>query len=194
MEVLSALGLLKERGVELALALAGPVKDGYLASLTDHARRLGLENSVRYFGRLSSVETIRFQNQASIGLVCYLPTSNSIAGLPNKLLECMGVGLPVVFSHFPNYHQVAGETGAGIAVDPTRPAEIAGAVERLVRNPAMAAEMGLAGKRAVCRRFNWEVERSKLIAMYHEVLGLEKTEREEQQLLAAGSRGEVEGR
>ena len=76
----------------------------------------------------------------------------------------------MVCSDFPKYREVAEKTGAGIMVDPTKPEQIADAIESLVRNPALARQMGEAGKRAVRERFNWNVERVKLLQLYHEIL------------------------
>jgi glycosyltransferase involved in cell wall biosynthesis len=80
--------------------------------------------------------------------------------------------LPVVCSDFPVYREVAGITGAGILVDPTKPEQIADGIESLIRNPALAMQMGEAGSRVVHERFNWNKERLKLLQLYHEVVGV----------------------
>jgi len=82
----------------------------------------------------------------------------------------MALGLPVVYSDFPVYQEVAGSVQAGISVDPTKPEEIANAIESLTRNPGLCRQMGEAGKRAVRERFNWNAERIKLIGLYREIL------------------------
>jgi glycosyltransferase involved in cell wall biosynthesis len=165
--VVSAIALLRRRGLEVRLALAGrPTSSAFLPGLMEQARRESVEDLVTYHGVLSKDEVVRFYGRSTIGVVTYLPTGNSIAGLPTKLLECMSVGLPVVFSGFPVYREVAGETGAGIAVDPESAVEIADAVERLSRDPSAAAAMGERGFHAVQERFNWEAEWPKLLEVY----------------------------
>ena len=68
--------------------------------------------------------------------------------MPNKLVECMELGVPVVYSDFATYREVAdGASPAGIAVSPTQPGPIAEAIERLVRSPETARAMGEAGHR-----------------------------------------------
>lgn len=171
-EILKALALLKRRGLAVPLALAGRVEsDEYLRSLWGEADRLGVKELVSYHGVLLQKDAMVFQQQASIGLVPYLPIAYCVASMANKLAECMALGLPVVFSDFPNYRAVAGTSGAGIAVDPTRPEQIADAIEYLIHNPDVAREMGEAGRRAVRGRFNWTVERDKLLALYNDILG-----------------------
>lgn len=171
-EVVEALGVLRERGTDVRLALAGrPVSPGFLTKLLERARECRVEDLVSYLGVLSKEEVARFHRRGAIGVVTYLPTGNSIAGLPTKLLECMSLGLPVVFSDFPLYREVAGDTEAGIAVNPLDPGQIADAIGRLVADPASARAMGQRGSRAVRDRFNWETECPKLLDMYRAVLG-----------------------
>jgi glycosyltransferase involved in cell wall biosynthesis len=170
-QVLAALAILKGRGLAVPLALAGPaLSEEYLFSLLGEADRLGIRELVDYHGVLSKEEAIAFQQRASIGLVPYLPVANSMASMANKLLECMALGLPVVFSDFPNYREVAGASGAGIAIDPTKPEQIANAIEYLICNPNLASQMGEAGRCAVHERFNWSLERSKLLDLYRDIL------------------------
>jgi glycosyltransferase involved in cell wall biosynthesis len=169
-EVITALGLLKQRGVAVPLALAGPCPSEYMAVLLAEARRLGVGELVTYHGVLSKTEAISFQNRASIGLVTYLPVANSMASMANKLSECMALGLPVIYSDFPNYREVAGESGAGIAVDPTNPEQIALALARLIDAPDEARKMGEAGRRAVARTFNWSTQFAGMLQLYRKVL------------------------
>jgi glycosyltransferase involved in cell wall biosynthesis len=171
LQVIQAMGLLRKHGQTIRLALAGPVAKDYLDVLMDEAGRQGVKDWLTYHGVLTKAEAIRLQNEASIGLVPYLPVPNSMASMANKLLECMALRLPLVFSDFPNYQEIAGSSGAGIAVDPTRPEQIAKAIDYLVKNPRDAQRMGEDGRRAVQERFNWSVERAKLLELYREILG-----------------------
>lgn len=171
-QVFKALTILQKRKVEVHLELAGPsISEEYLESLLAEADRLGIRRQVHYHGILSRSKAQLLQHQSSIGVVTYLPTPNSVVGLPNKLMECMSLGLPVVCSNFPVYREVAGTTGAGILVDPTVPQEIADAIESLVRDPTRAHRMGEAGKAAVHNRFNWQVESTKLLDLYRQLIG-----------------------
>jgi glycosyltransferase involved in cell wall biosynthesis len=171
-QIFKALSMLRERDLEVRLELAGPsVSDEYLNSLWDQAGRLGISGQVTYHGILPKRKALILQHQASIGLVTYLPLEYCVNSLPNKLVECMSLGLPVVFSNFLNYREIAEKTGAGIMVDPTKPEQIANAIESLVRNPALARQMGEAGREAVRNRFNWQAESKKLLDLYHQLVG-----------------------
>lgn len=102
-----------------------------MQSLWNQADRLGIREMIDYYGFLPSrKEWVQLRHRASIGLVLNLPVPNYLTSIPNKLGELMAYGLPVVLSHFPNYQEVAGVSGAGIAVDPTQPEQIANAITR----------------------------------------------------------------
>lgn len=170
-EVFAALAVLRQRGIGVRLALAGKGSEEYLRVLFREADRLGVRELVSYHGVLSRRDALLLQHRASIGVVPGLPVGNNLAAVPVKMVECMALGLPLVFSDFPSHREVAGLYGAGIAVDPTNAVQIADALEQLVRNPDLAKKMGENGNRAVHARFNWGVERVKLLSLYREILG-----------------------
>jgi glycosyltransferase involved in cell wall biosynthesis len=164
-QVVEALAILRKRNLRVTLTLAGPGgSNDYLLSLYCLAEKLGVKDQLEYHGVLTQKEAMVLQRSCSIGLVPYLPVANSMASMANKLLECMALGLPVVFSNFPNYYEVA------VPVDPTKPEEIANAMEQLLANPEGASKMGRAGMQATREKFNWEVERRKLVHLYQEIL------------------------
>lgn len=170
MQVIEALALLRSRGLEVSLRLAGRASPAYKEELLNCAARLSVADLVHYVGELSRPASIEFQNLGSIGLVPYLPVANSMMGMPTKLLECMALGLPVVYSDFPAYREIAESADAGVAVNPLSPASIADAIERLVRQPELARAMGERGRQLVLARLNWSVEKQKLLALYGRLL------------------------
>jgi glycosyltransferase involved in cell wall biosynthesis len=85
----------------------------------------------------------------------------------------MLVGLPVVASDFPLYKEVVESSRCGLLVDPTRPEEIARAMEHLIEHPQEAKQMGENGRRAVLEKFNWEKESQRLLQIYDTVLKTE---------------------
>ncbi len=106
------------------------------------------------------------------GLVLFGPYPNHISAQPNKLFEYMGAGLPVIASDFPLWRQIVDGAGCGLLVNPEDPKAIAEAMDWLLNNPDEAEAMGKRGQRAVEEIFNWPSEAKKLVAFYHERLGV----------------------
>jgi len=169
-QLLQGLALLRDKGLSVPLMLAGPATPSYLRELLNEAGQLGITQLVNYRGVLNRAEALALQHRASIAVVPYLPNGNAAAGVANKLLEGMALGLPVVFSNLPMYREIAGASGAGFPVDATKPDQIASALENLVKNQRLAKQMGEAGRKAVRNRFNWELERLKLLDLYQVAL------------------------
>jgi glycosyltransferase involved in cell wall biosynthesis len=91
------------------------------------------------------------------------------------LFEYMAAGLPVIASNFPLWKEIVTGIGCGVLVDPLKPTEIADAIEYLLTHPAEAEQMGIRGREAVERKFNWECEQHKLLQFYESLLaGREK--------------------
>lgn len=100
------------------------------------------------------------------GLVTLHPTPNYIESLPIKMFEYMSAGIPVIASNFPLWRDIVQGAQCGVCVDPLDPAQIARAMDELVRDPQKAQQMGLRGRKAVMERYNWTVEENKLHAYY----------------------------
>jgi glycosyltransferase involved in cell wall biosynthesis len=88
---------------------------------------------------------------------------------PNKLFEYLAVGLPVVTSDLPIVRRICEEYGCGLVCDPTSPAAIAKAVDRLLADPDLYARMR-AGALAAAEVYNWEAQERNLLGVYDRLL------------------------
>ena len=134
-------------------------------------KKLGVEANVEFIAWVPYDEKEKLSSQASMGVITYLPYSNNTSCLPNKLFDYMLVGLPVIASNFPLYREVVEGSHCGLIVDPSKPQEIARAMEYLIEHPDEARRMGENGRRAVLEKYNWETESKELLRIYDEVLG-----------------------
>lgn len=85
---------------------------------------------------------------------------------PSKLFEPMSAGKPVVLSVAGEAEILINEAEAGLTVAPEDPAALAGAVERLMRDPALCRRLGENGRRYVVEHLDREriVDRFELLA------------------------------
>ncbi len=168
--VVQALGILRRRGIKARLLLAGSWATHYQSEVLSLARNENVATQVEYLGIVSRQEAISLQATATIGLNVGLPSPNGVLGFPIKMLECMAVGTPVIYSDFPSFRRIAGSVEAGIAIDPVAPEQIADAIALLLTDRKLARRLGENGRKAVRERFNWKIESEKLLAVYSEVL------------------------
>jgi glycosyltransferase involved in cell wall biosynthesis len=148
------------------IVLAGPLWDGLTA---EAAASLPGWSRLSYRGVISRAEVAGLMGRSRVGLVTFLPVVNHINALPNKLFEYMSAGIPVVASDFPMWREIVTSTGSGLCVDPTDPAAIAAAVDRLAEDTEFAAACGRNGARAVAEEFNWSTQAHKLLELYRDL-------------------------
>ncbi|MBN2130137.1 MAG: glycosyltransferase, partial [Sedimentisphaerales bacterium] len=166
-EVIEAFAEVVKKYPRWELCLVGSCRPAsFEDELKDLAQKLGVAENVRFIPWVPYEEKERLSSQAAMGVITYLPYSNNTSCLPNKLFDYMLVGLPVIASNFPLYREVVGASECGLLVDPTRPGEIARAMERLIEHPDEAARMGENGRRAVMEKYNWEKESEQLLKVY----------------------------
>jgi glycosyltransferase involved in cell wall biosynthesis len=111
---------------------------------------------------------------ADVGLMPNQPrTLNERLSTPNKLFECLAVGVPVVSSDFPERRRIIVDDPdgpLGSVCDPTDPAALAGAIRSiLVLDPSARADLRGRCLRAAHDRWNWETESAGLLALYAEL-------------------------
>ena len=175
-------GLMAGRGIEHLVA-AVPLIDreahlvllgagGQARELADLAARHGVALRVHLADLVPSDELNVIAASANVGVSPIVGTSQNYRySLPNKLFQYMAAGLPVVASNFPQVREVVEGSGAGLCVDTADPAALAAAIDTILADRGLAAEMGAAGRAAVEDRYNWDVAAETLLGVYARVLG-----------------------
>lgn len=169
LRMVEAVRLLRERGIDVELDIVGPVAEAHrveLVAAIDHAR---LPN-VRLHGYMKPVEAWRLAAGAVAGLAVLEPEPNYVESFPTKMFEYMALSLPVIVSDFPLYREVVDGNACGVCVDPLDSAALATALERLLRDPAKARELGRNGREAVQKRYRWDQQLDALEGFYRDNL------------------------
>jgi len=170
-QVIEAFRLVAKERPNWELCLVGSCRpQSFERELKDLAARCGVAANVKFVAWVPYEEKERLSSQASMGVITYLPYSNNTSCLPNKLFDYMLVGLPVIASDFPLYRQIVEPNRCGILVDPSKPDQIARAMQYLIEHPQEAREMGERGRKAVLEEYNWEKESERLLQIYDAVL------------------------
>jgi glycosyltransferase involved in cell wall biosynthesis len=83
----------------------------------------------------------------------------------------MACEVPVVATDCGGVAEAVTDGVEGFLVSPREPDQLASALLRLWRDPALRARMGSAGRRKVLSEFTLEQEHGTFLAMYREVAG-----------------------
>ncbi len=126
---------------------------------------------VNEIGQISREGVRDVLRRSVAGLVTFHPLPNHIDAQPNKMFEYMSAAIPVIASDFPLWREIIDGNNCGLLVNPLEPAEIAATIDELASNPDKARRMGLNGRKAVEKRYNWGIEGRKLLAFYENILG-----------------------
>lgn len=169
-QILRALDLVKKEGVKVQWECVGRVEAGFKAEILSLAKSYNLDE-IRIWGNKDATEAWRIIARCHIGMAILAPHQNYVESYPTKLFEYMALGIPVIASNFPLYRTIVEGEQCGICVDPLRVEEIAQAILYLLKNPTVAAEMGESGKLAAEKKYNWNIEKLKLLEFYKQVLG-----------------------
>ena len=98
-------------------------------------------------------------------LPCRVLEDGDRDGIPNVLMEAMACGLPVVTTGVSGITELVHDEENGLVVEPDRPADLADALHRLVKDPRLASQLGEAGRRTVAERFDATVTASRMAGL-----------------------------
>jgi glycosyltransferase involved in cell wall biosynthesis len=146
--------------------LIGSATEGdapYVERLAEMVNRLGLEGIVTFLGHRDDVPDLLHMADVAV----HASTEPEPFGL--VVPEAMATGTVVVVSRFGGPGEVLCE-GAGFLHDPSNPAELAGILRRLAKDPDLRTTVGAAGK---ARGEAFDVARTVegVAAVYGELLG-----------------------
>ena len=126
-------------------------------------------SSVTYFGQVGRVEIAKLLASSKLAAVTFLPAPNHIESQPNKMFEYMSASLPVIASNFPFWEEIIDGNKCGVCVDPSSPAEISSALDRLLCDEEKLESMAKNARIAIQEKYNWEAESIKLLSFYQSV-------------------------
>lgn len=124
---------------------------------------------IRFIGKISRKEVNELYGKSRAGIVLYQPLANHFQSQPIKMFEYMAAGLPVIASNFPLWKKIIEENKCGICVDPQDIKAVSKACKKLMDNPQLGQQMGLAGYEAVRQKYNWKIEEQKLWKLYQDL-------------------------
>ena len=160
--LLRAIALLRERGTDVDVVLAGdgPSRDALRALTTE----LGLEERVTFAGEIAHEDVPGVLAGFDI-----FAMPSTWEGFGVSALEASAMKLPVVASDIHGIPDVVIDGETGLLVPPADAGALADAIASLARDEAMRQQMGEAGRAYVAREYRWEDNARLMEALYRDM-------------------------
>jgi glycosyltransferase involved in cell wall biosynthesis len=131
---------------------------------------LGVEGRLHFVDPVPAGMVKRFISTADVSLVLVQDACLSYRySFPNKLLESLLAGLPVVASKLPEYEKLIARTGAGIAVDQADPMAIADGIREVLADKSRyAPQPDVLAK--LESEFGWATQGQRLCSLYSSIV------------------------
>jgi len=142
--------------------LAGAIYD------SDLYEQLIANPSVRYLGKLRPSDALELEENSDIMIALYdLRDPQNIYVIPNKVLEAMMCGIPVITNAAPEFIT---QIDCGILVEYNNTSQISNAIRQLKEDTALRQRLGDNGRRAYLEKYNWANMEKKLYQIYDNLL------------------------
>jgi glycosyltransferase involved in cell wall biosynthesis len=126
----------------------------------------GLDDRVRFLGRVPRSEVPRYLASAEVVWIPTLPSAQySLPNVDTKIYEGAAVGLAVLSGDLAGRTELILREGLGITVAPTVDGHLGG-LNRLIADRASVAAMGERGRAAVRERYSWEAFEGQFLDFY----------------------------
>jgi glycosyltransferase involved in cell wall biosynthesis len=157
-DLLDAAAVLRAQVPRLRIECAG---DGDLGKVQRHAASMNLAARVTMRGWLDKEHAEKLLSRAAAFV---LPSYAE--GLPMSLLEAMAAGCPVVATRVGGIPDLITDGVDGLLVAPGDPHALAAALQRILRDPAFARQLGNAARRTIANRYTAERSLERLEQIY----------------------------
>lgn len=138
----------------------------YAAECFAFVRERQLDEQVEFSGWLDSEAMLVEYARASVMVL-----ASRQENAPLSIVEAMAAARPVVATRVSGIPWQVSEGHTGLLVPPDNPEALAQALLQMLKQPARAQEMGLAGRRVALQRFHPAVVAAKTAALYQELAG-----------------------
>lgn len=128
---------------------------------------------VEYLGVINRNEVLRLLQKVEVGICTLLDIGQyyKMLNLPTKVYEYMSLSLPVILNDSPYNKKIVDEIQFGFCVNPIDIESYSKALDLILEDESLRAEMGKKGREAIKNRYSWDSAQLRLIEMYKAILG-----------------------
>jgi glycosyltransferase involved in cell wall biosynthesis len=164
-EFVNAAEILKARGVSARFVLSGDA-DANNPSCIPRAQLQAWQSSgvIEWWGHQGDMPAVYRQST----LVC-LPSRGG-EGIPKVIMEAAASGRAIVTTDVPGCRDVVRHRVNGLLVPPREPSALVAAIEEMLKDSAMRAEMGRRGREIAVSEFSQEAVVNQIMGLYTKLL------------------------
>ena len=182
--VVAALPLLPE---SIHLVLVAKARTGYVLSLFDLARELGVEHRLHVAPFVVPNDVVAYLSEATIGVHPMISSKlNHQIALPNKLFEYLHAGLPICVSDNRAMVEFVVDTGIGEWFEAEDPQSLADSVKKVLRNREKYVRARYDDPELL-QRYSWDRQEEILVDLYRGLLNRPDLEASSQELPSIGN-------
>jgi glycosyltransferase involved in cell wall biosynthesis len=162
--LIAAHRLLRKRGLDIRLLIAGTPDPANPASVTDaEATSWNREPGISCLGHVRDIVGLWARAHVAV-----LPSRRE--GLPLSLMEAAACGRPMIASDVPGCREIVIHEQTGLLFPVDDAAALADAIERLAKAPELRARYAVAARALVVEKFAIDIIGAQTVALYRRLL------------------------
>ena len=151
--LIDACAILRDRGVAFQCRIVGDGAE--LANLRTRIAQLNLVAMVRLAGPQPHAQLIGiFRDAAVVAAPCVIGADGDRDGLPTVLLEAMALGVPCISTNVTGIPELVRDGDTGLCVSQRDPAALADALQRLLDDADLRADLAIRARRLIEQDFD----------------------------------------
>jgi len=161
--LLEAFAGLRQSHPDAVLLLVGGGED--LTTLKSFARQLGIEQGVRFVGRVAAEQVPVYYRLATVSVDPVHDNDAARGRCPLKLFESWACGVPFITADVGDRSILLGDPPGGLLSQPGDPVSLATAIGQLISESSLATTLIQRGKKRV-ENYYWEILAKNLLDFY----------------------------
>jgi glycosyltransferase involved in cell wall biosynthesis len=160
--IIRAVAILKKQFPDVRAVIAGDGPEE--EKLKALAKKLGVEESVRFTGRVSRAETWHLRKSSEVYVL-----NSTYEGLPHTALTSFAAGIPMVATDIPGTNEAVYNEISGLLVPAGDDQALADAVARLFNDAALRARLVAGAEKILNEKFSWDAHLKVLLGFFESV-------------------------
>ena len=164
--VIKAMPQILKKKTNAILLIVGGKDDHCERSLKALAKSCGVEENVRFLGRIPFSQVPSYIAASDMGIIPQYASEHGNYTVPHKLFQYMVLGKPVIVSDCYPLKRIVSEYDCGLVFN----SNDSGSLGECFAKPVDSDRLGINALKAVREKYNWEEDEQRLFALYSSLM------------------------